>query len=457
MQLDKLKHYLIGLPPETRRTLIRGLETAKARGDDASQYELIMTAAREAFGSEDESFPQRTTPKRLFFKPVEPFLISETLPKKQRAQIHRSSLDSIWKWLERDLAPGELDDVLAELTAAIFQGDVKATDRLTRKLRGKFLATVREYMAALDVSTEGHRRLANQIDGQRVLDDLMDVIEVFECERSLTAFAAPLPRRLQADVRSAGMVAANYRTFLNIEQDRGVFALAMLLPRFGPPESFVKFVAAAAGTDKIADIAKSKFAPAIDLIFTVIARHIEELSTAIGDRKRLLMVADVVRRYHHWVRAVTTDWEIAASTVWDKRISELRTQMSNRLVDTIAVAPGTVRRALRVEKSQGRLVPADSIAIEEAHMAAMVYRAAAASKDSLAINQVLLQTRKPLEQVVETLTNALLSKLREADDDDRPVLAKYTDGALSICAELFGEEYVTVVRKAYAGLLKVQS
>ena len=90
-------------------------------------------------------------------------------------------------------------------------------------------------------------------------------------------------------------------------------------------------------------------------------------------------------------------------------------------------------------------------------MAAMVYRAAAASKDSLAINQVLLQTRKPLEQVVETLTNALLSKLREADDDDRPVLAKYTDGALSICAELFGEEYVTVVRKAYAGLLKVQS
>ncbi len=457
MQLDKLKHYLIGLPPETRRTLIRGLESARARGDDASQYELIMAAAREAFASENDSFPERATPKRLFFKPIEPFLISETLPRKERAQIHRSSLDSLWRWLERDLAPGELDEVLAELTAALFRGDAAATDRLTRSLRGKFLATVREYMAALDVSMEGHRRLANQIEGQRVLDDLMDIIEVFECERSMTAFAAPLPHRLGADVRSVGMVAANYRSFLDVEPDRGVFALAMLLPRYEPPESFVKFVAGAAGSDKIATIAETVYAPAIDLVFTTIARHIEELSTVLADRRRLLSVADVVRRYHHWVRAITGDWEIPISSTWDKRISGLRTQMSNRLVDTIDGAPGAVRRALRLEMSRGRLVGADPAAIEEAHMAAMVYRAAVCAKDSLAINQALLQIQKPLEQVTETLTNALLSRLREADPEDRPIVAEYVDGALAICAELFGEDYVSVVRKAYGGLLKPRS
>ena len=454
MQMEKLRDYLAGLPPETRRVLIRGLESAKARGENPRQYDLIMSVAREAFADDRTSFPARRLPQHIFFQPLEPFLISETLPEKRRGLIQRSSLDSIWQWLERDLATGEFSEVLERFSLVCAQGDVEAMDRYGRRLRARFLAVVREYLAALDVSPEGHQRLAGHIGGQRALEDLVDMIDVFESERSLTAFSAPLPARLGADPKSVGLVAANYQVFIGIEPERAIFALALVLPRFSPPESFVRFVVAAAGTDRIKDIAASRYAPAIDLIFGTIARLIEQFSSAIRDRKRRQEVADIVRQFHQWVRAATADLEIPPSSVWDKQISELRARMSNRLSDVIAGAPGLVRRALRAERRGDHFLPADETALEEAQATVKLFRAAATAKDCLAINQLLLKTRKPLEQMTETLTNDLLGKLRECDDADRRALAGYVDGALLICEELFGREYVSVINRAREALLK---
>ena len=448
MGTEKLKDYLSALTPAARKMLITGIESARARGQSDPSLELILAAARDAFLNEDRDIPRLATAKRIFFTPVEPFLITETLPTKQRGKLHRSSLDNIWNWIERDIAKDQFYELIDELNLAANGGNPKEVDTVARKLRAKFLAVAREYIASLLSSPEGHRRFASHIGGQRVLDDLRDLIDIFECERSLTAMLKTLPDQLSGDRQSVEKTTQALTAFIKLEPRKGVFALSAMMAKFDPPEDFVRLAAIAAGSDDLAVVSKSPFAPAIELSLTEIAVFVERFSAETRKGKDVATLQKYLRQYHRWMRAFTVAFEVSQTSEWGKRLSEFRSTMSNRVSGLIDPAAALAKRALKPQRVDGTLLQADPEPLRDALVAIGLLDTATTCRDSLAINQLVREMRVSIEQIVETMTNGCLAELKSCSGSECDILADYVQAGITLSALVFGDDYAAVIRRA---------
>jgi hypothetical protein len=106
---EKLRQYLRELKPEARALLAAELEKAQLRGENPPGASMILEELRaDARENPRRPMPQRLgNPQRLFFQPLEPFLVDDSPERKHRGRISRACLDPIWSWISRDLVPQE--------------------------------------------------------------------------------------------------------------------------------------------------------------------------------------------------------------------------------------------------------------------------------------------------------------------------------------------------------------
>ena len=116
--IERLKDYLVQLPPQSQALLMREFERAIERGEDASVASIVLEQLRNIVrGADEETRPRTEDPARLLFRPLEPFLVEGSAPVRP-GQIRRSSLLPVWQWLNRDGAPEparEFDAALAKV------------------------------------------------------------------------------------------------------------------------------------------------------------------------------------------------------------------------------------------------------------------------------------------------------------------------------------------------------
>src|SRR5674476_782489 len=105
--IERLRDYLVQLPPQSQALLMREFERAIERGQDTTVATFVLEQLRQIVrGSEEEeeTKPRVDDPARLLFRPLEPFLVEGNAPVRP-GQIRRSSLLPVWQWLNRDGAP----------------------------------------------------------------------------------------------------------------------------------------------------------------------------------------------------------------------------------------------------------------------------------------------------------------------------------------------------------------
>src|SRR5258708_39074775 len=103
--VERLRGYLLQLPPAKRALLIAELERALLRGDDVPGGDLLLQEVRGSVREADMRAPRLGQASRLFFRPMEPFLIDDQFAHKQPARIARSALPPLWDWICRDVLP----------------------------------------------------------------------------------------------------------------------------------------------------------------------------------------------------------------------------------------------------------------------------------------------------------------------------------------------------------------
>src|ERR1700677_886112 len=101
--IERLREYLRTLSPAARTMLVEELERSMARGEEAAGNELILQELRRTLRAEVEPASRVGDADRLFFAPLEPFLVDARADHKRVGRIARVSLDPIWAWLARDL------------------------------------------------------------------------------------------------------------------------------------------------------------------------------------------------------------------------------------------------------------------------------------------------------------------------------------------------------------------
>ena len=88
LPVERLRDYLRQLPLGVRARLIAELERAAARGDDIPGGAAVLEEVRGTM-QESAPAPRRGTPRELFFKAVEPFLVDDLVEQKRRGRIAR--------------------------------------------------------------------------------------------------------------------------------------------------------------------------------------------------------------------------------------------------------------------------------------------------------------------------------------------------------------------------------
>jgi hypothetical protein len=187
---------LLQLPPAKRALLIAELERALLRGDD-------VPGGAAPFRASGLHTPRIGSVARLFFRPLEPFLIGDQLGFRQPARIARTSLPPIWDWIGRDVMPAAGDRLAEAVTRALLDDGAATCEPLIRPFQDQVAARLREMLDEIKTDDKARRRVIGQIGTPAALDEACDLLTILAGREALAAMAGRLPRHIAnfADVQ----------------------------------------------------------------------------------------------------------------------------------------------------------------------------------------------------------------------------------------------------------------
>src|SRR3954462_14993496 len=128
--VERLRTYLRELSPEARALLVGELERGLLRGEDGPGASLILQELRGQMAPADREPDRIGNPARLFFEPLEPFLVDDRADRKHRGRVSRAGLDAIWEWICRDLLPTHVGPYSDQVSGLLLTGDQKGARQL---------------------------------------------------------------------------------------------------------------------------------------------------------------------------------------------------------------------------------------------------------------------------------------------------------------------------------------
>ncbi|GJL92786.1 hypothetical protein [Hyphococcus sp.] len=188
---DRLGAFLGGLPVASALKLFAALELDRAQGGKGIPHDVILDDLRRQINARG-AFPNRKpSAKRTFFTPFEDFFISVRMGAKRRAQIARTSLDPIWRFMMTDPALTEAAMAAAGLDDAYATGgDTKPLERAlflaAEAGLGRVTARARE-------SEEAREALASALGGKAVMTDLDEIRYLMEAVEALRSLRVVVP------------------------------------------------------------------------------------------------------------------------------------------------------------------------------------------------------------------------------------------------------------------------
>jgi len=445
----KVKAYLEALSPEACSMLLRGLEAGKHRSDADPQYAIILNAARALARGDESDVPRKNLLRRVFFNPASAFLGSDPLPPKQKSVIARSSLDAIWTWFERDVLPSAFEPALSTLEQ-VDEIDEKILAELATALRNEVTPVAHQHITDIWQSPEGRQRLAAQLGGERVLEDLVDLLEVFERREHLDGLQNSLPAVLDvANLDDDGSPIAAVQRFIAAHPDDATWAAVMVATRALTPRVIPVMVVKLAGSDKIKNIWNSPFKSFIDVFMHELERQIEVYRHLAISRGEISELAQCIQRYHDFMRALEVEIDLDAANPWQERMTELVRHMSAAISDQIKQTPGDIRRALRLANGYAEAAGGpDTHAMADAERGLRQLKAARDAVDDLAINELVSNCWRTCEQTLEILTANAIDSLKTATGEECAAWGDIVDCGICLSEIMFGEDYAVLLRRS---------
>jgi hypothetical protein len=446
--IERLRHYLAQLPPQSQALLMREFERALERGQDTAVATLVLEQLRKIVRKTeaDEDTPPRTEDlSRLLYQSLEPFLVEAGIPIRI-GQIRRSSLHQIWQWLGRDGAPDkvrELDAALARLPA----GDNAQAEALAQKIQ----AVAADAIFELTGPGGGDKsRALARVGPPNVIEDLYSIGAVLQVREAIATLNEKLPRFLRAfgDSHIASVTAALNVPVLQTPQMLP-FALSMVIQRLTAPWQIIRLAIKMAASDDEIRVAATPFGVAVTMALHDLSCLAAMLRMDIK-RGRFDNIAENLKALHDGVRGLRTELDLRNDSAWGKQLTSIRADISNALQSEIDSVPGRVRRILR-QRAEKDIPPGarvDSTEVEET--AALINFVATCRNyaSELAINEVTLRTYSDLQQYVERSTESLVQSLRAADHKVRTYRQQQMAAAIRFCEMLFGDDYASLMSRA---------
>lgn len=451
----KLKTYLSSLSPKAVEALVRNLERAKVQKDADPNIQLILSAAVTLLRKPQPVVPdvpggeqRRGQIQRMFFSPLDDFLINEYLPQRQEGRIHRGMLDRVWKWLGRDVIAADIRIVLEQAGNTSVSGE--RVDALVQALRSRAVEAIGEKLHRAEISDKEHRRMAAELGGARGIAELKDIQKIFAAERWLVPFLQNIPDRINENrlKRDTDVLRLVDKCSVRFPDHVPVIAAA-LVDRAEMPSALCTFAGRLAGDGDPKVIAGSQFAPFVDVVMSE-AERLQIL--ALEHRNHNpdpIAFSQALSEYHSLVRGVERDMDLSVTGKWHKQLAETKRSISSVVTRELNSAHGSVRRALQVPKfdPSGKL-ETDQSAVDDAVRALKVVTMVRNASETFAVNDIGKRTRQTVEQTLEILTRSLITDLGKTRGQQQEAQMAAADVAIMLSEIYFGEDYAAQLRRS---------
>ena len=437
---ERLRRYLEDLKPEARASLLADLEAGALRADQLPEAKLILAELRRMRTVPPEPPP----PDRLFFSPITPFVIDDDPARKHPGRIARRSLERIWQWIARDLAPQQTANFVDEVSALL--GRPADMEAVARSFQDRISCAISEALACARDDHKAERQLTGRIGTPRGLDEMREIAAILQLRDPLSALSKRLPSSIgnlndhQRD---------NMKALLDSPSVRRMFlhGVLLIMSRLAAPWQLIRLATKAAGTDESDRIAESSYAVTITAVLAEMEAMVWRLDAALKATD-IQTIARLLKDIHDTARGLRTEINLAVDSAWARQLAALRSEVSKRLGAQIEATPGKVRRLLRPPRQVAReavLDPTDTAEIAAAIELVGICRTYAGE---LAINEATLRVSSDLQDVLERETSALLAALRQAGDGEWRYRQSQLDAAVRFAAQVFGAEYASLLAKA---------
>jgi hypothetical protein len=445
--IERLRDYLVQLPPQSQALLMREFERAIERGEDISVATFVLEQLRKVVrGSDEEVRPRTDDPARLVFRPLEPFLV-EGSSQIRPGQIRRASLLPVWQWLIRDGAPDqarELDAALAAIREAATASNLEPAIR-------KFQLAAADAISKIAGPGSGdNQRALARVGAPNVIEDLLPIGSVLQAREAIDTLSGRLPSflRVFGDPQVAQVTTALNVPSLQTPQLLP-FALSLIMQRLTAPWQIIRLAVKMAASDDEIRVAATPYGVAVTIALHDLSFLAARLRADIK-RGHFDDVAEHLKALHDGVRGLRTELDFRNDSVWGRQLASIRADISNTLQSEIDSVPGRVRRLLRqrADKDIPASARVDSSEVDDTAALIDFVAVCRTYASELAINEVTLRTYSDLQQYVEHATEALVQSLRGGDAKARAYRQMQVAAAVRFCEILFGQDYASLMSRA---------
>jgi hypothetical protein len=448
--VERLRGYLLQLPPAKRALLIAELERALLRGDDVPGGELLLQEVRSSVRDSGLRSPRLSAAARLFFRPLEPFLIDDQPDHKHAARMARSSLPPLWDWICRDVLPDVGNRFSEAITRALIDDGAATCEHLIRPFQDQVAARIGAMLDEIAADDKARRRMIGQIGTPQGLEVARDLRAILAGRDILAAIASRLSGHIP-NLADAQLEQAKAIVDACSSSQEGLlpFALILIMGRLASPWQLVRLAVKGADSDDASRIAATPYALAVTITLADIERMVVELKADLKAGRNLAVTA-LLKCIHDAVRGARSELDLAVDSQWGRQLAAIRSEVSSALRMEIESTPGRVRRLLRPRPagkaaSTARL---DSSDVAETEELIGLLGACRHYASELAVSEVTLRAYSELQQYLDTGTRQLVEGLRGGDPADRPFRQSQVDAAVRFCAKVFGPQYAALLGKA---------
>lgn len=450
VSVDRLRAFLRDLKPEAQAMLAAELERGALRGQGVPGADLILRELLPVLRGAESEGTRIDTPARVFFKPLEPFLVDPGPAGGLPGRVERTSLVPLWEWISRDLVPEEAKSYSEQMLRALTEADEAGGAALARKFQDLVVEAISAKLQSVQFDERARRRFIAQIATAHALDDLQALHGVLRHRDALRQIEARLPAAITnfGDEQLENVVGLLQHTTAGQPQLL-LCALVLVMSRLGAAWQLIRVAIRSAESDIAARVAQSPLAVAGVLVLADIERRIDELRDALK-RGAVPEAIGYVKILHDTIRGMRTEMDLSGDSAWARELAALRKEISDLLKPDIEGLPSRVRRLLRPRPAKEIPPGAGLDALEVAETQALIELVGACRNcaGELAVNESAPRAQQELRSYFDTNTPTLLDALRNAGPDDRKFRQSQVDAAIRFASKLFGSDYAAVLSKA---------
>lgn len=445
---EKLRAYLRQLKPGARALLISELERGMLHGSSPEGAEMVLAELRRSLREGSVRITRFDDNARLFFHPLEPFLVDDVPDHRHLGRIARTTLEPIWLWINNTLMPEDARAYALLVDDAMLAGDFGRAEQAAHEFQDRVLRRIRKM---LDSATDRDRgRLSVELHTSRAVDDVKTLCEILSGRDALAKLGMELPGYVNTFGGSVvDSVQAQLDETLGNQDHLFVYALLLLMARLAAPWQLIRLATKVAGGDDTKRIAETPYVVTIDIVLEEVDRRVRELA---GDLRsgRGIAVSALLKEVHDALRGLRSELDLPSDSSWSRQLATLHADIAKLLSGEIELMPGRVRRLVRPRPSKeigpnSRLDPHE---IEETEALIVFVLTCRKYSSQLAINEVTQRSFNELQHLLDSGTRALLDALRTAPVHERMFRLSQVDAAVRFCGKVFGQEYASLLSKA---------